>query len=150
MTINGGIDVEASIHLHWEYSPRKSVFWKATDTTKPIMIPNAVHICHIIVSAPRMVFGADSAAKTGVVLDFAPTAKPRAKRASSKFHQVLAAAIQNPVANEMKHEMKMVPRRPKYLFKGAFVQHPMSAEQRYGAPLRSPCCQVFVMPNSSK
>jgi hypothetical protein len=31
-----------NIHLHWEYGPRKSVFWKPTDTMKPNMMPNAV------------------------------------------------------------------------------------------------------------
>lgn len=41
-----------------------------------------------------------------------------------------AAAIQNPVAKEIKHDIKMVPRRPKSLLRGAFVQQPSSAEQR--------------------
>jgi len=54
--------VDANIHRHCEYSPRKSVFWNATDAMKPNMIPKAVHICHIMVRAPRIVFGADSAA----------------------------------------------------------------------------------------
>jgi hypothetical protein len=62
MTIKGGMLVLPNIHLHCEYSPRKSQFSNATDTTNPSMMPNAVHICHIIVSAPRMFFGADSAA----------------------------------------------------------------------------------------
>lgn len=75
------------------------------------MIPKAVHICHIIVKAlsqsqpllilkakllklsnctyPLMVFGADSAAYTGVVLLFAPTAKPRAKRAINRLIQLV-------------------------------------------------------------
>jgi hypothetical protein len=89
------------------------VFWKATETTKPIMIPKAVHICHIIVKAPRMFLGADSAAYTGVVDDFAPTAKPSAKRAINRLTQLLAAAIQMPVMNEIMQEMNIVPRRPK-------------------------------------
>jgi hypothetical protein len=59
----GGMLVEASIHLHGEVGPPMIVtFWNATETMKPSMIPKAVHICHIIVRAPRMVFGADSAA----------------------------------------------------------------------------------------
>jgi hypothetical protein len=49
--MRGGIDVLANIHLHCEPSPRIVVFWKATETTKPNMMPKAVHICHIIVSA---------------------------------------------------------------------------------------------------
>ena len=61
-TIRGGIEVLASIHRHCDPSPRMVVFWKATETTKPNMMPKAVHICHIIVSAPRMDFGALSAA----------------------------------------------------------------------------------------
>jgi hypothetical protein len=64
------------------------VFWKATDTTKPNIIPKAVHICHIIVRAPRIVLGADSAAYTGVVDDLAPTAKPSAKRAINRLTQL--------------------------------------------------------------
>jgi hypothetical protein len=61
-----------------------------------------------------------------------------------------AAAIQNPVTKEMKQEMKMVPRRPNILFRGALSQQPMTAEARYGAPFRRPCIQLFVMPNSWK
>ena len=97
-------------------------------------MPKAVHICHIIVSAPRIVLGADSAAYTGVVDDFAPTANPRANLAISRLYQESAAAIQKPVTKEMKQEMNIVPRRPNILFNGALVQHPMRAEQRYGAP----------------
>jgi hypothetical protein len=85
MTIKGGIDVDAIIQRHCVFSPKMVVFWKATDETKPSMIPKAVlsvgvsgdvdyasihfniehlltHICHIIVRAPRIFFGADSAA----------------------------------------------------------------------------------------
>jgi hypothetical protein len=150
MTKKGGIDVEPSIQRHGEVGPPMTVtFWKATDTMKPSMIPKAVHyevlelalhifalgavlptICHIMVSAPRMVFGAHSAAYTGVVLDLAPTAKPRANRAISRLTHVLAAAIQIPVTKEMKQEMKIVPLRPKSLFSGALVQQPIKAEQR--------------------
>jgi hypothetical protein len=150
MTINGGILVLASIHLHCEYSPKKSTFSNATDTTNPSIIPNAVHICHIIVKAPLIDFGADSAAYTGVVEDFAPTAKPSANRAMRRLYQLSAAAIQNPVTKDTKQETKMVPRRPIQLFSGALVQQPMSAEQRYGAPFRSPCIHSFSIPNSWK
>jgi hypothetical protein len=88
-------------------------FSNATETTKPSMMPKAVHICHIIVRAPRIVFGADSAAYTGVVDDLAPTANPRKNRATRRFGQLSAAAIQIPVMKEMMQEMKIVPRRPK-------------------------------------
>ena len=44
MTMNGGIDVDPNIHRHWVFGPRKSVYWKATDATKPSIMPNAVHI----------------------------------------------------------------------------------------------------------
>ena len=37
----------------------------------------------------------------------------------SRFHQVLAAAIQNEETKETQQEMKMVPRLPKYLLRGA-------------------------------
>jgi hypothetical protein len=62
MTMNGGIEVDAIIQRHCVFSPKIVVPWNATDDTKPNMIPKAVHICHIIVRAPRMFFGADSAA----------------------------------------------------------------------------------------
>lgn len=82
----GGILVLANIHLHGEVGPPIIVtFWNATDTIKPSIIPKAVHICHIMVNAPRIVFGADSAAYTGVVDDFAPTAKPSINRAMRRF-----------------------------------------------------------------
>jgi hypothetical protein len=62
MTMKGGIDVEAIIQRHCVFSPKIVVLWNATDETNPSMIPNAVHICHIIVKAPRIFLGADSAA----------------------------------------------------------------------------------------
>ena len=49
---------------------------------------------------------------------------------ASLYSQLSAAAIQIPVMNEMMQEMKMVPRRPKNLFRGALDQHPMRQEQR--------------------
>lgn len=102
----------------------------ATEAIYPSIIPNAVHICHIMTKAPRILAGEHSAPYTGVVVDLAPTAKPRRKRPSNKFHQVCAAAIQNDEAKEIKQEMKMHPRRPNQRFRGAVVQHPMTAEQR--------------------
>lgn len=62
MTMKGGMDVEAIIQRHCVFSPKMVVPWKATDDTNPSIMPKAVHICHIIVRAPRMFFGADSAA----------------------------------------------------------------------------------------
>lgn len=61
-----------------------------------------------------------------------------------------AAAIQKPVTTETKQEIKIVPRRPKNLFRGALVQHPIRAEQAYGAPLRRPCIRGSSISNSSK
>jgi hypothetical protein len=37
-----------------------------------------------------------------------------------------------------KQERKMVPRRPRYLFKGSVSQQPRTAQARYGAPTISP------------
>lgn len=148
MTRRGGTEVEANIQRHCEFSPPMIVvFWNATETMKPSMMPKAVHICHIMVRAPRIlispvslvrvensqsshVLGALSALYTGVVLDLAPTANPRTKRAMSRLYHVSAAAIQKPVTTLMKQEMKIVPRRPNSLLSGAFVQHPIRAEQR--------------------
>lgn len=138
----------------------------ATEAINSSIIPKVVHIClpgrllyriskmsfthHIIVRVPRIVLGAHSAAYTGVVLDFAPTAKPSANRARSRFHHELATAIQIPVTKEKKQDTEMDPRRPKYPLSGALVQQPMTAEQSYGPPLRRPCCHSLVMLNSSK
>jgi hypothetical protein len=100
-TKNGGIEVEPSMRRQFQYggdgfSVLYRTFSNATETTKPSMIPKAVHICHIIVSAPLIVVGAHSAAYTGVVLDFAPTAKPSAKRAMRRLYHESAAACQIP------------------------------------------------------
>ena len=130
MTTSGGILVLANIQRHWDRGPRKSTFWNATETMNPSMMPNAVHICHIMVNAPLIDLGAHSELKTGVVDDFAPTANPKQNRAMRRFGQDLATAIQIPVTKETKQEMKMVPLLPNHLFSGAFVQHPMRAEQR--------------------
>jgi hypothetical protein len=48
----------------------------------------------------------------------------------SRLYQLSAAAIQNEAAKEMKQEIKIVPRRPKYLLSGALVQQPIKHEQR--------------------
>jgi len=48
----------------------------------------------------------------------------------NKTTYVLAAAIQKLVMKEMTQEMKMVPRRPKALLRGAFIQQPIRHEQR--------------------
>ena len=50
--------------------------WKATPAMLPSMIPNAVHICHIITNAPRILAGVDSAAYTGMVALLGPIPKP--------------------------------------------------------------------------
>ena len=47
------------------------------------------------------------------------------KRAMNRCHQVLVRPCQIHVMNEMKAEMKIVPRRPKYLFMGAETQQPI-------------------------
>lgn len=119
MTRSGGTLVLASIHRHWEFSPRKFRSANATETTKPIIVPKAVHICHIIVKAPRMVFGADSAAYTGVVDDFAPTANPRAKRANRRFHQLEGVSlIWLTTAEQIEENSRVSSRHPKPRSKG--------------------------------
>lgn len=83
----------------------------------------------------------------GVVLLFAPTARPRPNRAIRRLYHLSfrdqlgelsekicrqtyesAAAIQKPVTTEKKHEIKMVPRRPVHLFRNGEVQQPNKAE----------------------
>jgi hypothetical protein len=46
-TMNGGILVLPNIHLHGEFSPRKVKFWKATETTKPSIMPKAVPVSKV-------------------------------------------------------------------------------------------------------
>jgi len=49
--------------INRQFSPgtrSESIFQKATSAMKPSMIPNAVHICHIMASAPQMNGGAYS------------------------------------------------------------------------------------------
>lgn len=43
ITIKGGTEVLANIHLHCESSPRKSVLRKATETMSPNAIPKATY-----------------------------------------------------------------------------------------------------------
>jgi hypothetical protein len=102
-----------------------------------------------MVRAPRMVLGVHSAEYTGVVLDLAPTAKPSMRRAASKLPKDRAAAIQKPVATDTAQDRKMVNRRPPILLRNGFVQHPISAEQRYGAPFIRPFMASVLMSNSS-
>jgi hypothetical protein len=123
----GGTPVMPSIHRHCELGPIKSTPWKTVEMTNPSMMPKAVHICHIIVKAPRMDLGAHSAAYTGVVLDLAPTARPRTRRLLRKHFQFGDAACQNAVKHAKKHEKTIVPRRPYRWFNGAFSQQPINA-----------------------
>lgn len=92
--------------------------------------------------APRNLGGAHSAAKIGVVADLGPIPNPRKKRAMNMWYHVFANACQKQAAAEIKQEMKMVPRRPKRRFMGSVSQHPIRAQQRYGAELQSPRSQV--------
>lgn len=48
-----------------------------------------------------------------------------------RCHHVFVTPCQMHVANEMKPAMKMVPRRPKYLFIGADNQQPMRPQHSY-------------------
>jgi hypothetical protein len=57
-------------------------------------------------------------------------------------HQVFVKACQKQARAEIRHEMKMVPRRPKALFMGSVSQQPKTAQQRYGAPFTRPTSQV--------
>jgi hypothetical protein len=50
---------------------------------KPSMIPNAVHTCHCITSAPRILAGAHSAAYTGTVADCRAPSASRGERGVS-------------------------------------------------------------------
>jgi len=87
-----------------------------------LMIPNAVHICHIITSAPRIGAGEHSAEYTGTVDDFEPIPRPSTNRAMKRLTQELATPSQIDATAAMKQEMKIVPRRAKYRFNGSVSQ----------------------------
>ena len=76
-----------------------------------------------------MAGGVHSAAYTGTVADFGPIPKPSMNRAMNRCHQVLVRPCQMHVMKDRNAEMKMVPRRPKRLFKGAESQHPTRPQQ---------------------
>jgi hypothetical protein len=116
----------------------------------PSIMPNAVHICHIMTSAPRIGAGADSAEYTGTVVDFEPMPRPRTNRATNKFthefdtpSQMDATAIRTrtlevSIPAATKQERKITPRRPTREFKGSVSQQPRTAQARYGAELIKP------------
>lgn len=89
-------------------------------------------------NAPLIGAGAHSAQYTGIVLDLAPMPRPRTNRAAKRLPQELTTPSQIDAAAAMKQEMKIVPRRPKYLFIGSFNQHPSTAQARYGAATARP------------
>ena len=49
----------------------------------------------------------------------------------NRCHHVLVKPCQKQVMKEMKAEIKMVPRRPKYLFSGVESQQPITPQQSY-------------------
>lgn len=61
----------------------------------------------------------------------------------NRCHQVFVQAIQIHVKNEMAQVIMIVPLRPKNLLRGSVNQHPMTPQQRYGAPLMRPSSQRF-------
>jgi hypothetical protein len=55
--------------------------------TVPRKIPKAVHNCHVITSAPRIVAGAFSAANIGTVAPLHPIPIPRSNRVTKSCSQ---------------------------------------------------------------
>ena len=104
----------------------------------PIIIPKAVHICHIMTRAPRIGAGEHSAAYTGVVVDFEPIPSPRTKRARKRLTHEFATPSQIDATAAMAQDMKIVPRLPNKVLRGSVSQHPRIAQARYGAPTMSP------------
>ena len=90
-----------------------------------------VHICHIMTNAPRICGGAHSAPYTGTVALLGPIPMPRKKRAMKRWGHEFVTPCQMQVAKEKNAATKMVPRRPRTLFKGSVSQHPMNAQQSY-------------------
>jgi hypothetical protein len=92
------------------------------------MIPKAVHICHIITSAPRTFAGAHSAEYMGTVVLLGPMPSPRTKRAAKRCGQEFVTPDQKQVSQESVAVTKMAPRRPRRLFSGAVSQQPRIAQ----------------------
>jgi hypothetical protein len=128
------------------------------------MIPNAVHICHIITRAPRIGAGAHSAAYTGTVDDFGPMPKPRTKRAMKRCCHELVKPCHRHAKAAIAQVRKIVPRRPRRLLRGSVHQHAMQElyqrslqgsdyQHRYGAEFTRPnshvlCSVCSAMPKS--
>jgi len=89
-----------------------------------------VHICHIMTKAPLMGAGAHSAPYTGTVVDLDPIPRPRTNLAMNKFTHEFATPSQIEATAAMKQEMKIVPRRPSRLLRGAVSQQPRMAHAR--------------------
>ena len=80
------------------------------------MIPNAVHVCHIMTSAPRMSGGAHSAEYTGTVALLGPMPSPRKKRATKRCGHEFVTPCQMQVRKENVAVKKIAPRRPSHRF----------------------------------
>lgn len=75
---------------------------------------------------------------TNTVVDLEPIPKPRTNLARKRLGQLLATPSQTDAIAATKHDKKIVPRRPEYLFKGSVSQQPRTAHAKYGAPTISP------------
>ncbi|KAG9765971.1 hypothetical protein KCU73_g30, partial [Aureobasidium melanogenum] len=91
---------------------------------KKVIQQTMIGLCN----APLIRGGEHSAAYAGVVEDLAPIAKPPTNREAKSCHLPKVAPCQAPEATETKHEIQIVPRRPKYLLRTGDVQQPMATE----------------------
>ena len=76
-------------------------------------IPKAVHICHVIVKAPRIDAGEFSAAKIGIVDALVPIPSPSSRRQTRSCGHVWQKADPRTEKRQKIAETKIVPRRPK-------------------------------------
>jgi hypothetical protein len=88
--------------------------------------------CQLITRPPRILAGVFSAAYTGTVEALGPIPNPRRNRQMKSWYQFWVVA--DPMTDNVQKmpQKKMVPRRPKMLFKGSVSQHPTSHEPMYG------------------
>jgi hypothetical protein len=71
----------------------------------------------------------------GTVAESGPMPRPRQNLAIKRCHQVFVRPCHKQAVAEVTQLKKMVPRRPRWWFRGTVSQQPISAQQRYGAAL---------------
>lgn len=121
-----GMKADPSCSLH-AIAP---VLYTARFAARPMHIPSAVYICQLITSAPRILAGALSAAKTGTVEAFSPMPSPMRMRVTSSCTQFCERAEPMTGKRQSMAEAKIVMRRPSHALRGSQNQTPIMEAER--------------------